>query len=105
MTSADNERRSTGGDQLTTWIRPSIKKELEAHFKNDEGFKHRHLTNVANRALSRSSKYTGGSATFMKTKSRLISSLSKSLDRETAQVETYNYIHILKANKKRFSEE
>ncbi|QHN77022.1 uncharacterized protein DS421_19g649060 [Arachis hypogaea] len=60
-----------GRDHLTSWVRPSIKKELEAHFRNDEGFKHRRLTNVAHRASPRSSKYTGGSTTFLKTKSRL----------------------------------
>ncbi|RYR29445.1 hypothetical protein Ahy_B01g053819 [Arachis hypogaea] len=60
-----------GRDHLTTWIRPSIKKELEAHFRNDEGFKHCHMTNVANRDSPRLSKYTGRSVTFMKTKSRL----------------------------------
>ncbi|RYR35105.1 hypothetical protein Ahy_A10g050251 [Arachis hypogaea] len=58
-----------GCDHLMTWIHSSIKKEMEAHFRNDKGFKHRHLTNVANRASLRSSKYIGGSANFMKMKS------------------------------------
>ncbi|RYR74753.1 hypothetical protein Ahy_A02g009474 [Arachis hypogaea] len=88
-------------DHLVTWIRPSIKKELEANFRNDEGFKHRHLTNVANRALPRSSKYTGGSMTFMKRKGRL----SKSLDYEATIANTFKYTHSLKANKERFVEE
>ncbi|RYR26862.1 hypothetical protein Ahy_B02g061171 [Arachis hypogaea] len=61
-----------GRDHLTSWIHPVIKKELEAYFRYDEGFKRRRLTNVANRASPRLSKYTGWSATFMKTKSRLI---------------------------------
>ncbi|RYR46599.1 hypothetical protein Ahy_A07g032344 [Arachis hypogaea] len=64
-----------GRNHLMIWICPSIKKELEAHFRTDEGFKHRRLTNLTNRASSRSSKYTGGSATFIKTKSRLRSCL------------------------------
>ncbi|RYR59496.1 hypothetical protein Ahy_A05g025389 [Arachis hypogaea] len=84
-----------GHDHRTTWIRPSIKKELEAHFRNDEGFKRRHLSNVANKASPRSSKYTDRSATFMKMKSRL----SKSLDIEVTLAET------LKANKERFADE
>ncbi|RYR46677.1 hypothetical protein Ahy_A07g032447 [Arachis hypogaea] len=87
-------------DHLMSWIRPCIKKELETYFMNDEGFKHHYLTNVANRASPRSSKYTGGSTTFMKTKSRLIRILSlfnsKSLDHETILVETYKYTHTLK---------
>ncbi|RYR41142.1 hypothetical protein Ahy_A08g037534 [Arachis hypogaea] len=73
------------------WIRPSIKKKLEAHFRNDEGFKRHHLTNIINRALPRSSKYTSGSATFTKTKS----GLSKSLDRETTLAKRPSNIHIL----------
>ncbi|RYR28352.1 hypothetical protein Ahy_B01g052465 [Arachis hypogaea] len=60
-----------GRDHLTIWICPFIKKELEAHFRTDEGFKRHRLMNVANRALPRLSKYTGGSATFLKTKSKL----------------------------------
>ncbi|RYR09555.1 hypothetical protein Ahy_B05g077911 [Arachis hypogaea] len=90
-----------GCDHLTTWIHPFIKKELEARFRNDEGFKLRRLTNVANRALPRSSNYTGKSATFMKTKSRL----SKLLDREETLAETFKYTHTLKANKERFADE
>ncbi|RYR31665.1 hypothetical protein Ahy_B01g056526 [Arachis hypogaea] len=90
-----------GGDHLTWWIRPAIKKKLEAYFNNDKGFKCHRLTNVTNRASSRSSKYMGRSATFMKTKSRL----SKLLDREATLTETFKYIHTLKANKKRFADE
>ncbi|RYQ87219.1 hypothetical protein Ahy_B09g094695 [Arachis hypogaea] len=59
------------------------------------------LKNVANRASPRSSKYTDGSATFMKSKSRL----SKSLDRETKLAETFKYTYTLKANKERFADE
>ncbi|RYR52762.1 hypothetical protein Ahy_A06g027644 [Arachis hypogaea] len=98
-------------DHLTSWIRLAIKKELKAYFNNDEGLKRRSLTNIANRASPRSSKYTGGSATFMKTKSRLKRILSlfnflpKSLDREATLAETFKYTHILKANKERFAEE
>ncbi|RYR24794.1 hypothetical protein Ahy_B02g058338 [Arachis hypogaea] len=90
-----------GHDHLTLWICPSIKKELEAYFNNDEGFKHYHLMNVANRASPKSSKYTGESATLMKTKSRL----SKSLDHEATLAETFKYTHTLKGNKQRFADE
>ncbi|RYR03456.1 hypothetical protein Ahy_B06g082429 [Arachis hypogaea] len=59
------------GDHLTSWLRPEIKRALYIYWETDETFKHRRLTNRANRALARSSKYTGGSATFMKTKAKL----------------------------------
>ncbi|RYR09572.1 hypothetical protein Ahy_B05g077939 [Arachis hypogaea] len=88
-------------NNLMIWIRPDIKKALETHFSIDEGFKLHRLTKVANRASPRSSSYTSGSATFMKTKSRL----SKSLDRKSTLVETFKYTHTLKANKERFSDE
>ncbi|RYR57197.1 hypothetical protein Ahy_A05g022934 [Arachis hypogaea] len=87
-----------GRDHLTSWIHPAIKKELEAYFRNDEGFKRRYLMNVANRVSVKSSKYTGGLATFMKTKSKL----SKLLDREATLAEIFKYSHTLKANKERF---
>ncbi|RYR78565.1 hypothetical protein Ahy_A01g003390 [Arachis hypogaea] len=103
MTLTDDERQSSGRNHLMTWIHPSIKKEPEAHFRNDEGFKHRRLTNVANRASPRPSKCTSGSATFMKMKSRCL--LSKSLNCEAILVETFKYTHTLKANKKRFADE
>ncbi|RYQ94956.1 hypothetical protein Ahy_B08g089932 [Arachis hypogaea] len=41
------------------------------HWETDDRFIYRRLTNRANRASARSSKYTSGSATFMKTKVRL----------------------------------
>ncbi|RYR64007.1 hypothetical protein Ahy_A03g010166 [Arachis hypogaea] len=50
-------------------------------------------------ASSRSSKYTGGSATFMKAKDRLL----KSLDREATFAETFKYTHTLKENKAGFA--
>ncbi|RYR25290.1 hypothetical protein Ahy_B02g058974 [Arachis hypogaea] len=87
--------------QMMSNIRPAVKKDLEAYFTHDEEFKHHCLTNVANRASPRSSKYTGGSATFMKTKSRLF----KLLDREATLVETFKYTHTLKVNNERFAEE
>ncbi|RYR40016.1 hypothetical protein Ahy_A09g045674 [Arachis hypogaea] len=68
--------------------------------ETDEGFRHWRLTNKANRASSRSSKYTGSSATFMKTKDRL----SKSLDREATLAETFKYTHTLKENKEIFAD-
>ncbi|XP_020959208.1 uncharacterized protein LOC110262998 [Arachis ipaensis] len=72
-----------------------------AYFRNDEEFKCCCLTNITNRASPRSSKYTGGLATFMNTKSRL----SKSLDRELTLAETFKYTHTLKANMERFADE
>ncbi|RYR66442.1 hypothetical protein Ahy_A03g012425 [Arachis hypogaea] len=90
-----------GSDHLSSWIRPALKKKLEAYFNNDERFKRRHLTNVANRTSPRSSKYTGGSATFMKTKCILF----KSSDHEATLAETFKYTHTLKAKKERFADE
>ncbi|RYR09859.1 hypothetical protein Ahy_B05g078287 [Arachis hypogaea] len=58
-------------DQLTIWLRPDLKKGLYIHSKIDEGFKHRRLMNRANKASAKSSKYIGGSTTFMKTKAKL----------------------------------
>ncbi|RYR31908.1 hypothetical protein Ahy_B01g056858 [Arachis hypogaea] len=60
-----------GRDHLTNWLRPEIKNALLVYWEIDEGFRYRHLTNRANRASAISSKYTGGSATFLKTKARL----------------------------------
>ncbi|RYR28553.1 hypothetical protein Ahy_B01g052696 [Arachis hypogaea] len=62
-------------DHLSIWLRPNIKKTLYVHWETDEGFKHHRLTNRANRASARSSKYTSGSATFIKTKAGLICNL------------------------------
>ncbi|RYR66677.1 hypothetical protein Ahy_A03g012730 [Arachis hypogaea] len=90
-----------GCNHLTVWLCPDIKKELNVHFGTDEGFKRHYLTNRTNRASPRSSKYTGGSATFMKTKSRL----SKLLECEPTLAETFKYNHRLKANKERFVDE
>ncbi|RYQ89067.1 hypothetical protein Ahy_B09g095909 [Arachis hypogaea] len=90
-----------GRDHLTIWIRPDIKRQLDNHFSTDEGFRRLYLTNRANGASPRLSKYTGGSTTFMKTKSRL----SKSLEHEATLAETFEYTHTLKANKKRFAHE
>ncbi|RYQ96519.1 hypothetical protein Ahy_B08g092303 [Arachis hypogaea] len=69
-----------------------------AHWETNAGFRHQRLTNRANRALARSSKYTGGSTTFMKMKVRL----SKSLEREATLTETFKFTHTLKENKARF---
>ncbi|RYR04923.1 hypothetical protein Ahy_B06g084734 isoform A [Arachis hypogaea] len=84
---------------LTSWFHSEIKKALSVHWETDEGFKHRLLINGANRASARSSKYTGGSATFMKTKARM----SKLLDRDATLAETFKYTHTLKENKARFA--
>ncbi|RYR19537.1 hypothetical protein Ahy_B03g064347 [Arachis hypogaea] len=88
-------------NHLTIWLCPNLKKEMDDQFSTDEGFKYHRLTNRTNRASSRSSKYTGGSTTFMKTKSRL----SQSLDRKAILVEIFKYTHMLKANKERFVDE
>ncbi|RYR61108.1 hypothetical protein Ahy_A04g018210 [Arachis hypogaea] len=58
-------------DHLTSWFRPEIKKALYVHWETDEGFKYRRLTNRANRASVRLSKYTDGSTTFIKIKASL----------------------------------
>ncbi|RYR47755.1 hypothetical protein Ahy_A07g033716 [Arachis hypogaea] len=89
-----------GRDHLTIWIRLDIKRVLDNHFSTDKGFMCHRLTNRANRALSRSSKFTGGSVTFMKMKSRM----SKSLEREATLTETFKYTPTLKANKERFAD-
>ncbi|QHO20909.1 uncharacterized protein DS421_11g342040 [Arachis hypogaea] len=60
-----------GHDHLTMWICQDIKRAFDNHFSTDEEFRHRRLMNRANMASSKSSKYTGRSVTFMKTKSRM----------------------------------
>ncbi|RYQ89493.1 hypothetical protein Ahy_B09g096103 [Arachis hypogaea] len=90
-----------GWDHLMIWLQPKIKKALLVHWKTDEGFMYWRLTNRANRASARSSKYTGGSVTFMKTKVRL----SKSLDRDPTLAKTFMYAHTLKENKTRFADQ
>ncbi|RYR07761.1 hypothetical protein Ahy_B05g075191 [Arachis hypogaea] len=87
-----------GRDHRKQWLRPDIKKALFVHWETDEGFWHQRLTNRTNRASARSSKYTGSSTTFMKTRVRL----SKSLDRKTTLAETFKYIHTLKENKETY---
>ncbi|RYR21123.1 hypothetical protein Ahy_B03g066383 [Arachis hypogaea] len=87
-----------GRDQRTRWLRPEVKKGMFTHWETDAGFRHQRLTNQANRAPERSSKYTCGSATVMKTKARM----SKSLDREATLAETFKYTYMLKENKARF---
>ncbi|RYR25099.1 hypothetical protein Ahy_B02g058725 isoform B [Arachis hypogaea] len=86
-------------DHLTIWLHPDIKKTLYIHWETDEGFKRRRLKNRANRTLARSSKYTSGSMTFIKTKARL----SKSLDHEATMAETFKYTHTMKENKEKFA--
>ncbi|QHO18413.1 uncharacterized protein DS421_11g320300 [Arachis hypogaea] len=78
-----------------------IFKALFVYWKTDKGFRHQRLTNKANRASVRSSKYTSNSATFMKTKARL----SKSLDREATLAETFKYTYTLKKNKETFADQ
>ncbi|RYR15637.1 hypothetical protein Ahy_B04g072519 [Arachis hypogaea] len=86
-----HERR----DHLTNWLHPEIKKALYVYWETDEGFRHRRLTNRANRALAY------GSVTFMKTNAML----SKSLDCDATIMEAFKYTHILKENKERFADQ
>ncbi|RYQ84117.1 hypothetical protein Ahy_B10g103037 [Arachis hypogaea] len=86
-------------DHLTQWLCLAIKNEPYIHWESDEGFWHRRLTNRANRASSRSLKYTDGFVTFVKTKARLY----KSLDCDVTIGETFKYTHTLNENKERFS--
>ncbi|RYR08585.1 hypothetical protein Ahy_B05g076334 [Arachis hypogaea] len=72
-------------DHFTIWFRPDIKKALYVYWETDEGFKRHGLMNRANKVSARSSKYTGGSATFIKTKARLCNLL----DRDATMVETF----------------
>ncbi|RYR45839.1 hypothetical protein Ahy_A07g031618 [Arachis hypogaea] len=89
-------------DHLTTiWLRLDLKKALYVHCETNEGFKHYHLRNRANRVSAKSSKYIGGSATFIKTKVRLY----KSLSRDATIAETFKYTHTLKENKERFADQ
>ncbi|RYR07568.1 hypothetical protein Ahy_B05g074947 [Arachis hypogaea] len=83
-----HERR----DHLTIWLRPDIKKVLYVHWEINDGFRNHLLTNRANRVSARSSNYTDGSATFIKTMAMLI-----------VMAETFKYTHTLKENKERFS--
>ncbi|RYQ84217.1 hypothetical protein Ahy_B10g103281 [Arachis hypogaea] len=43
-------------DQLNIWLLPDIKNALYVHWVTDEGFKHRPLTNRADRASTMSLK-------------------------------------------------
>ncbi|RYQ83200.1 hypothetical protein Ahy_B10g101838 [Arachis hypogaea] len=79
-------------DHLTNWLPPNIKKALYVHWETDDGFKRCRLTNKANKASPRSSKYTGGSATLMKTKVRL----SKSFNRDAMMAVHINHFLKLK---------
>ncbi|RYR01842.1 hypothetical protein Ahy_B06g080703 [Arachis hypogaea] len=99
-----------GRDHLTTWLRLEINKVLLVHWETDEGFRHRSLTNRANRISARSSKYTYCSATFVKTKVILVCSvfnfyINLSLDPEATLVDTFKYAHTLKENKVRFADQ
>ncbi|RYR19569.1 hypothetical protein Ahy_B03g064387 [Arachis hypogaea] len=87
-----------GGGSSRCWLM-FVRDALLVHWETDEGFRHQCLTNRANRTSARSSKYTDGSATFMKTKVIL----SKSLDHEAILAETFKYTHTLKENKERFA--
>ncbi|RYR62255.1 hypothetical protein Ahy_A04g019690 [Arachis hypogaea] len=84
-------------DHLTIWLHLDIKKEVYVHWETNERFRHYRLMNRANRASAKSSKYTGGSVTFMKTNAKLL------MDRDTTIMETFKYTHTLKENKERFA--
>ncbi|QHO18599.1 uncharacterized protein DS421_11g321880 [Arachis hypogaea] len=73
--------------------------QLYVHWGTNEGFRRHCLTNRANRVSARSSNYTGGSATFIKTKAKL----SKPLSRDATMAETFKYTHTLKENKEIFA--
>ncbi|QHO43717.1 uncharacterized protein DS421_5g165020 [Arachis hypogaea] len=88
-------------DHLTIWLCPDIKKALYVHWETDEGFKRHGLTNRANKVSARSSKYTGRSATFIKTKARLCNLL----DHDATMVETFKYTYTLKENKGKFADQ
>ncbi|RYR77864.1 hypothetical protein Ahy_A01g002532 [Arachis hypogaea] len=70
------------------WLQQILDDALLVHWETDEGFRHRRLPNRANKASTRSSKYTGSSVTFMKTKARL-------LDRKETLAKTFKYTRIL----------
>ncbi|RYR41144.1 hypothetical protein Ahy_A08g037541 [Arachis hypogaea] len=92
-------------DLHTSLLRPSsgsaakIKKALFVHWETNEGFMHQCLTNKAKSASAKSSKYTGGLATFMKTKAKL------SLNRKATLEEAFKYTHTLKENKARYADQ
>ncbi|RYR54178.1 hypothetical protein Ahy_A06g029439 [Arachis hypogaea] len=44
-------------DYLTTWLRQKIKKAMLVHLETNEGFRYQRLTNRANIASAKSSKY------------------------------------------------
>ncbi|RYR19968.1 hypothetical protein Ahy_B03g064977 [Arachis hypogaea] len=82
-------------DHLTLWLHPDIKKALYVHWETDERFRCCCLTKKTNRALTKPSKYTGGLAAFMKTKSKL-------LDRDAMMAETFKCTHTLRENREMF---
>ncbi|RYR08156.1 hypothetical protein Ahy_B05g075714 [Arachis hypogaea] len=91
------------GGSSRCWImfvmgKTSRRTSLLVHWETDAEFRHQRLTNQANRASIRSSEYTNGSTTFMKTNARLL----KSLERKATLAETFKYTHTLKENKARF---
>ncbi|QHN86861.1 uncharacterized protein DS421_16g549950 [Arachis hypogaea] len=90
-------------DHLTSWICPAIKKELEAYFTHNEGFKHRCLTNVANRASLRVVEVYMWVSDLHEDEEQ--SGKNFLLDREATLVKTVKYTHTLKTNKERFADE
>ncbi|RYQ97354.1 hypothetical protein Ahy_B08g093397 [Arachis hypogaea] len=91
--------------------RMDIKKALFVHWETDEGFRHRCFTNRANSVSVRSSKYTGGSVTFMKTKVRQtslshcfnVTYVVEIVGSRVTLAETFKYTHMLKENKEAFA--
>ncbi|MED6122881.1 hypothetical protein PIB30_044040 [Stylosanthes scabra] len=90
----------SGQEQLTQWCRPELKKALYHFWETDEKYKHTKATNKANRASERCAKYTGESATPMKTKAKM----TKSLDRLVSMAEVFKQTHTLKENKEKFAD-
>ncbi|RYR74162.1 hypothetical protein Ahy_A02g008792 [Arachis hypogaea] len=74
-------------DQLSSWLRPKMKKVLYVQWETDEGFKHQRLTNRATRHWPCRPSIP-----------------SKSLDRKATLAETFKYTHTLKENKAKFAD-
>ncbi|MED6151928.1 hypothetical protein PIB30_087023 [Stylosanthes scabra] len=79
--------------EVTQWCRPQLKRSLRQYWGNDQAFKHRLVTNKANRASSKvASLYCGGSVTIRSTKQKM----EKELKREPVDAEE-KYISDLEA--------
>ncbi|MED6152600.1 hypothetical protein PIB30_093569 [Stylosanthes scabra] len=84
-------------EHLTQWCRPELKKALYHYWEIDEKYLHRQAMNKRNRASEKCVIYTGGSATPMQTKAKM-------LDRPMSMAEVFKQTHTLKANKEQFAD-